>query len=589
MVESKVLQPKPRSSAGVPAGREVLRGRSVTYGNASHLFPIRLWPRRKMATARGAERVWRELWPGRGLSFRVVMGSILLALFIGETLIALVGAITSARDVAAAGHAARSEPIIGAANDLQRLVIDLETVPAEALITGDRTSLRPSADAHGRLDRQAARLQRPSPVTKGDERSTDAARRDVMWAGCGIAGSVLLILVFGRYLVRDVTRPIRCAPTVGHGDRAVPMPKSGQNKIGSLGRSLNTVARSLGRNHGDLNRIADEQAALRRVAMLVAHGGRPSEVFDAVAREVGCLLKCDYTAIQHYETGGSAPVVGSWYRHGVLTRPPPLGHRIRTPIESPITVDGRLWGVVVALRSEPTPRAGDAEVQMRLFASLLATAILSFESRAELTAARARVVAAGDAARRRIERDLHDGTQQRLIALALKLRMTEADVSAEDQRLKGQLSESARDLMNIIDDLRDISQGIHPMILSRGGLTAAIETLIRGYVIPVELTVNVHHQLSEPVEVALYYTVSEALTNVIKHANASVLWIDLSTQDDLIHLMIRDDGVGGAEAGRGSGLVGLSDRVEALGGTIQVTSPAGAGTTLLARIPIKAV
>jgi signal transduction histidine kinase len=207
-------------------------------------------------------------------------------------------------------------------------------------------------------------------------------------------------------------------------------------------------------------------------------------------------------------------------------------------------------------------------------------------SREELAASRARIVAAADLARRRIERDLHDGTQQRLVSLVLDLRAAEAAVPPELPELRAQLARVADSLAGALDELRELSRGIHPAILSEGGLGPALKALARRSVVPVELELDVPARLPEPVEVAAYYVVSEALANAAKHARASVARVDVQTRDGSLHLSVRDDGVGGAAPGRGSGLVGLTDRVEALGGTVRVHSPARQGTRLQIYLPI---
>jgi signal transduction histidine kinase len=228
----------------------------------------------------------------------------------------------------------------------------------------------------------------------------------------------------------------------------------------------------------------------------------------------------------------------------------------------------------------------DTESQIAEFTELVATAVANAESRSELTASRARVVATADETRRRIERDLHDGTQQHLVSLALELRAAAAEVPPELDELAARLSRTARGLANVAEDLREISRGIHPAILSRGGLGPALRTLARRSTVPVELDVRTDRRLPEPVEVAAYYVVSEALTNAAKHASASVVHVDLEADHSIVQLTIHDDGVGGADPGQGSGLIGLRDRIEALGGKIELASPAGGGTSLFVKIPI---
>jgi PAS domain S-box-containing protein len=208
-------------------------------------------------------------------------------------------------------------------------------------------------------------------------------------------------------------------------------------------------------------------------------------------------------------------------------------------------------------------------------------------SRAELAASRARIVTAADETRRRIERDLHDGVQQRLVSLALALRSAEAMVPPELREMQAQLSRVVDGLTGALEELQEISRGIHPAILTQGGLTPALKTLARRSAVPVELELRAETRLPEPVEVAVYYVVSEALTNTAKHAHASVVHVAVEARDGVLELSIRDDGSGGADPTRGSGLIGLTDRVEALGGTMELASPVGEGTTLLIRLPIE--
>jgi signal transduction histidine kinase len=205
----------------------------------------------------------------------------------------------------------------------------------------------------------------------------------------------------------------------------------------------------------------------------------------------------------------------------------------------------------------------------------------------ELAASRARVITAGDEVRRRVERDLHDGAQQRLISLAFELRIAQDTVPAELPELRADLGQIAEELTEVMEELREISRGLHPTILSEGGLSSALRTLSRRSAVPVELHVNTESRYPPPVEVAAYYVVSEALTNTTKHADASRAEVVVEEQDSTLRLRIRDDGVGGAEPQRGSGLIGLCDRVEALGGSIDVTSPVSRGTVIQVSLPIE--
>jgi signal transduction histidine kinase len=399
------------------------------------------------------------------------------------------------------------------------------------------------------------------------------------------------------------------------------LPADAEARIAAFTELLATAIANAESRAG-LARLVEEQAALRRVATLVAQGAPSEEVFAAVTEEVGQLLPVGSAALGRYDPDGmfttvaawsidvaAFPVGRRWVPEGknVLTlvfetgRPAriddfadasgPIGVNAReagyrSAVGTPVTVEGRLWGVMTAASSEETLRA-DTEARLASFTELVATAIANTESRAELMASRARIVAAADDARRQIERDLHDGVQQRLVSLGLELRALRAEVPPELGDVERDLSRLAEGLASVFDELREISHGIHPAILSEGGLEPALRTLRRRSAVPVELDVRAERRLPEQVEVAAYYVVSEALTNAAKHAQASVVRVALDTRDRILHLTICDDGIGGADPGQGSGLVGISDRIEALGGTFEVTSPNGSGTTLLIEVPVE--
>jgi signal transduction histidine kinase len=257
---------------------------------------------------------------------------------------------------------------------------------------------------------------------------------------------------------------------------------------------------------------------------------------------------------------------------------------IVSTVATPIVVEGRLWGAVAVQSQEPLPL--DSDERLEKFGELLATAIANAEGKSELDASRRRIVEASDEARRRIERDLHDGTQQRLVALKLRLAtMKQSALSGE--ALVSELSRVESELASALDELREMSRGIHPSILSEGGLRPALRTLARRSTIPVALDVATETRLVEPIEVAAYFVASEALTNATKHAQASRIDISLAPRDGVLLLSIHDDGVGGADPSTGTGLVGLRDRVEALGGTITIESPPGAGTLLVVALPLE--
>jgi len=371
--------------------------------------------------------------------------------------------------------------------------------------------------------------------------------------------------------------------------------------------------------------LAEEQAALRRVAALVAGGAPPIEVFDAVTAEVGRTLPADAASLNRYDPDGTFTMVGAWVREdgsfpwGRGERPEraPLdrGTTMRLVFETgrparidsyegasgalaalarergwrsvaaPVIVEGRLWGAMAVVTINRTLPL-DTEGRLTEFTELVATAIANAENQAELTASRARIVATADATRRRIERDLHDGAQQQLVSLALELRAAQSALPFELADQRTELSHVVEGLTAVLDELREISRGIHPAILSEGGLPPALKTLSRRSPIPVALDVGVEGRLPESVEVAAYYVVAEMLTNAAKHAQASVVRVDVARGDGVLRVSVRDDGVGGADPARGSGLVGLRDRVEALGGTVAVDSPSGQGTAIEVALPL---
>jgi signal transduction histidine kinase len=401
-----------------------------------------------------------------------------------------------------------------------------------------------------------------------------------------------------------------------------PLPADTEARLANFTELVVTaIADAEGR--AELARLADEQAALRRVATLVARGVPPEEVFAQVTEEAVRLLAVKYASLGRYERGGGFTVV-AWSGSGELL--PPVGSRLAlggknistmvaktgcparidsyadasgplgvaaredgagSGVGMPIIVEGHLWGVMAGYSTPEQPLPADTEVRLASFTELVATSIANAESRAELMASRARIVAAADETRRRIERDLHDGIQQQLVSLGLELRAAQATVPPQVGELQGALSRVADGLASVFDELREISRGIHPAILSEGGLEPALKGLRRRSAVPVELDLHAERRLPEPVEVAAYYVVSEALTNAAKHAHAAVVNVELDTQDTSLRLAIRDDGIGGADPSQGSGLLGLRDRIEALGGTLQITSPSGNGTTLLIEVPIE--
>jgi signal transduction histidine kinase len=374
----------------------------------------------------------------------------------------------------------------------------------------------------------------------------------------------------------------------------------------------------------ELRRVADEQAALRRVATLVAHGAPSGAVFDGVTEEVGRLLPADVTLLCRYDPDGYVARIGEWSR---TPDPIPKAGRTRlgrqtvaslvfetgrsariddfgddsgpgrrawraaglhSAVGAPISVERRLWGLVVVMSMSDEPLPADTEARLTEFTELVATAIANAEANAELKASRARIVATADQTRRRFERDLHDGAQQRLVTLALQVRAAQAKVPAQLDELNAELDHVAAGLTSTLDDLREFARGIHPAILAKGGLGPAVNTLVRRSPIRVTLDTRLREPLPEPIEVTAYYVISEALTNAAKHAKASAVHVRVGTASGVLRLDIRDDGVGGADPARGSGLIGLRDRVEATGGTFSLKSHGGHGTHLLVELPVRA-
>ena len=364
----------------------------------------------------------------------------------------------------------------------------------------------------------------------------------------------------------------------------------------------------------ELRRVADEQAALRRVATLVARAAPPPVVFATVTEEVYRLLSADITALTRLD-GDTVTVLARWpatsnplpsgvrssLAEGPLTRllldtgaparvdPYPGSSAtaaqfgIRSAVGAPITVEGRMWGgISVMSTGDESPPPGTEE-RLGGFAELVGTAIANAASQVELRASRARVVATADETRRQIERDLHDGAQQRLISIALQLRGAQAAVPPE---LHATLEEIVVQIEEALEELQEMARGIHPTVLSRGGLAPALKTLARRSSVPVELDLRAEGRLPEPIEVGAYYVVSEALTNAAKHARAESVTVEVEALDGVLRVCVRDDGVGGADLTGGSGLVGLKDRAEALGGQITVESSPDAGTAVRVELPL---
>ncbi len=406
-----------------------------------------------------------------------------------------------------------------------------------------------------------------------------------------------------------------------HSRQAGPLPANTESRLRHFTELVGTAVANA-QTRGEVQRLADEQAALRRVATLIARQSAPAEVFAAVAEEVGRLLPVQDTAMFRYEEDGTAKVVASWGQRGeklevgsrmtlggenVTTlvhrtrrsgridnyseATGAIGQRVRklgtfSAVGCPIVVNGRLWGVMVAAQDVADPLPAATESRVAQFTELIATGISSVQARSDLAASRARIVAATDETRRRFERDLHDGVQQRLVSLGLELRNAEAETRPDDE-LHERLARIGDGLTGVLDDLRELSRGIHPAVLSTGGLGPALKALARRSAVPVRLQVGVDQRFDEQVEVTAYYVVSEALANVAKHAGASETEVHVEAHNGILDLRVQDDGIGGADPARGSGLVGLADRVEAMGGAIAIESPSGAGTAVHVELPVK--
>jgi signal transduction histidine kinase len=354
--------------------------------------------------------------------------------------------------------------------------------------------------------------------------------------------------------------------------------------------------------------LAKEQAALRRVATLVAQGASSDELFFAVADEVAGIFAIPLVTIQRYEAdatftmlaiagdanvavGSRWPIEDDGIAGAILAtgRPVRKDDNTGTPVIStvgvPIVVEGSIWGFMGAAKpGRPIP--SDTEARLARFTELVATAVSNATTRSKLIASRARIVAAGDEARRRIERNLHDGTQQRLVALGLDVQTVSDSIPADQQDAQSGLDRIRDELEAVLEDVRELSHGLHPGLLSQAGLGPSLRALARRSPIPVTLDVNLNEHPSESTETAVYYVISEALANAAKHAGASEVSVVLTTSGSEIRAIIEDDGGGGAEVSAGSGLIGLIDRIEALGGRFALDSPLGHGTRISIEMPL---
>jgi PAS domain S-box-containing protein len=371
----------------------------------------------------------------------------------------------------------------------------------------------------------------------------------------------------------------------------------------------------------EVTRLVTEQRALRRVATLVAAEVSPERVFAAVSEESARVLGVNAAAVFRYQDDGTATIVGrhnrdavdvlrvgerlpadedsaiarvlrtgaparidDWGRRGGTVGAAIFRSGYRSSAAAPILVVGALWGAVVIASEEPLPP--DAENRLGGFAELASLAVASAQARADLIASRARVVEAGDEQRRRLERNLHDGTQQHLVSVALKLRVARARLDSQPELASQLLDEAAGELDSGLEELREIARGLHPAILSDHGLPRALEALAERVPLPVDFDAVVE-RLPSQIEATAYYIVSEALTNVAKHAHASRARVNVWRDGDVLRCEVSDDGRGGANPAGGTGIVGLRDRAEATGGTLSVLSPPGHGTVVTAALPLR--
>jgi signal transduction histidine kinase len=387
--------------------------------------------------------------------------------------------------------------------------------------------------------------------------------------------------------------------------------------------TFESLMAAVDRCQSQLKKLVDEQEAVRRLATLVAQGAPSAQIFNAVARELGQLLGTEYVAINRYESDHTTTVVGHWCGPGKVEITPPSGGNwpidngsvtqevvrtgkparindyaltetemstwaghsgITSIVACPVVVKDEVWGMVSSLCSGAQPE--DTEARMLQLIVFVGAAIESAQTSADLRASRSRVVTASDAARRQIERDLHDGVQQRLISLGLELSTAEACLAPGQNVLRNHLIRTSQGLTDVMEDLREIARGLNPPTLTSGGLRPALKALVRRVPVPVELNVDIDGRLAENIEVAIYYIVSEALTNALKHARATKVRIDLARDNQAVRVSLHDNGIGGADPGLGSGLIGLQDRTEALGGRFQLVSPVGEGTSLMLKIPL---
>jgi signal transduction histidine kinase len=481
------------------------------------------------------------------------------------------------------------------------------------LPVSDRGALTPGTGIEHAVPMSVLRyFQRTrEPLVVADATSDDRFARDAYFAdvdACSLLaapivsrGTLQAVLVLENRLIRDAftTERLDVVKLIA----------------GQLAVSLDNA-----QLYADYRRIADEQAALRRVATLVAEGPPPTAVFDGLATEMQRLLDADGVTLGRFEPGEEVTVVahrgwdGSDLRAGTrfshqgksvtaevrrFQRPARLesfdaadgpianylrDQGVRSSVGAPIFVEGRLWGVAVVYWTREESPPADTEERVGQFAKLLEIAIANADSREQLIASRARVLAAGDEARRRVVRDLHDGAQQRLVQAVLALKLAQRAIRNDDAEAGPLVGEALAAIEQGNEELRDLAHGILPTSLTRRGLRSAVAAMVQRLGVPADVDVP-DERFPAEIEASAYFIVAEALTNIVKHAHATRAEVRASVQDGMLRVEVHDNGVGGADP-RSHGLVGMSDRVAALRGRFEFESPPGVGTTVAATLPI---
>jgi PAS domain S-box-containing protein len=430
----------------------------------------------------------------------------------------------------------------------------------------------------------------------------------------------------GHWLARDGGRKL-----IAWSNRLMPTEDGGSALLVTTGIDLSASTPTMadvGAFEGDpeaklaeVSRLAQEQRALRRVATLVASEASPEQVFTAVSEECARVLEVNASAVFRFEGDDTATIVGRHSRegdsdafklgmrlpatedtgigqvlrtgspariHDYSTRPGEIADNMRqmsylSSVSAPIVVAGIMWGAVGIASAEPLP-AG-TEARLHGFCELVSLAVASAQARADLSASRARLVKAGDEQRRRLERNLHDGAQQRLVSLALTIRLARRQLETNPDAVSASLEGAAKELDLALEELRELARGLHPAALTEQGLGPALAGVANRLPIDVEMKAP-EERLPENIEATAYYIVTEALTNVAKHAQATKANVDMTVANNVLKFEITDDGRGGADPSAGSGILGLRDRAEAVGGTLFVISPPGKGTVVTAQLPL---